>query len=457
MALKINRLSLGNYKRFESLDIGFKKLTLLTGPNSSGKSAVLSSLAALSQTQQSFSMFPFLIDFNSDLVSLGSYKDIVNDNKTTKPLSVGIDFSLNGEDCSIYAEYRFVSAGGQVRPNKVNISNRHGSFSLEWRGQNEGYYAMSSVKDGPDKEQFLKVQRNIFSFLKDFINENSDGSNNDAEFDYEKIMTRLDKGSGRWESIDEKSPRDIARKLYKDMAFMPFMQTVSSLKTSLREQVAYLGPIRAYPGRVYRENSAEKPFDPTGMHSYQLLQQWKKYEKDKYKKFSSALSRIELAHKFEANIIQGDLLEFFVRPFGHKEMVNIVDAGFGVSQISPIFVRDISLPDKGTLLVNQPEVHLHPSSQALLADYFCERLGNRNYIMETHSEYLINRLRLLVSRGKASRDDIGIIFLSSDKDGKAVSFDISINKDGSLSGAPKEFFRTYYQDSFELAMGGFDE
>jgi len=103
------------------------------------------------------------------------------------------------------------------------------------------------------------------------------------------------------------------------------------------------------------------------------------------------------------------------------------------------------------LLVNQPEVHLHPSSQALLANYFVHESRERNFIIETHSEYLINRLRLLVAQNEISSKDVSIVYIDNGDEGPEVS-NIRIDKDGALIGAPDAFFDTYYADGNALVL-----
>jgi predicted ATPase len=145
-----------------------------------------------------------------------------------------------------------------------------------------------------------------------------------------------------------------------------------------------------------------------------------------------------------------------IQPFGHRETANLADVGFGVSQALPLVVADVGLPNDSVLLVNQPEVHLHPTGQAQLANYFVDRIKKRQYIVETHSEYIINRIRILAQQGKVDPKQIAIIFFASDRRTKSLvkKYDIQLQKDGSLKGAPKQFFQTYYTDSFSLAMGG---
>ena len=162
---------------------------------------------------------------------------------------------------------------------------------------------------------------------------------------------------------------------------------------------------------------------------------------------------LELAESLDVNSLKENLSEFLVQPFGHTEKVNIFDVGFGISQILPVIVADVDSHEGATILVNQPEVHLHPSCQASLANYFVERSASRNFIIETHSEYLINRLRLLIADGKFSAADVALYYI----DGEVGKIhEIALKKNGAIGGAPDEFFDTYSQDTFNLAMSKFE-
>jgi predicted ATPase len=94
--------------------------------------------------------------------------------------------------------------------------------------------------------------------------------------------------------------------------------------------------------------------------------------------------------------------------------------GFGVSQILPILVQMAVMPDDATLLVEQPELHLHPSVQTKFAKVVAQAcLSGRRFVMETHSEHFVRGLQLAISEAqliadgenKISSDDIGFLYI----------------------------------------------
>ena len=130
-----------------------------------------------------------------------------------------------------------------------------------------------------------------------------------------------------------------------------------------------------------------------------------------------------------------------------------MDVGFGVSQLLPILIANIALEKAGTLLVSQPELHLHPSAQAALANYFVRRFKShqRKYIIETHSEYLLNRFRLLVAKSQIPPNEI-VIYHTTPENGSFTPRRITISNDGTLIRL-QNYFDTYRTDVLDIALG----
>lgn len=125
-----------------------------------------------------------------------------------------------------------------------------------------------------------------------------------------------------------------------------------------------------------------------------------------------------------------------------KIRVNVADVGFGVSQIFPIILEGLRMPRGYTLLLEQPEIHLHPNLQMQMADYFISlALSGKNIIAETHSDHVVNRLvrRIVEDESGQLQDLIGIYFLKSSENG-AVFEEIHIDESQGITNWPEDFF-----------------
>ena len=92
---------------------------------------------------------------------------------------------------------------------------------------------------------------------------------------------------------------------------------------------------------------------------------------------------------------------------------NLIDVGYGVSKVLSLVTELLREDAPKVLLLQQPEVHLHPSAQAALGSLFCEVVGDqRQIIVETHSDYILDRIRMDVRDGTTSlgADDVSILF-----------------------------------------------
>jgi len=452
--MKINQIRLNNFKLFEKISLDLKPITLLTGINSSGKSSVLNSIASVLQTPPPH-MFPFDIVLNGENCSLGTYKDVAT-NKTTK-VNFGIGFTVEdeGKEINVDSTYRYSPRGEHILPHSINFAFGSDILNVLWEGSKKGYRCNF---EAPSLQKLHndKSYRAFLDSLSQFIErrETRKGSKIKVKLAEEMLSKTTHKES--WIKSRGLSPRDLIEKLASMPVGNHLVNNSRAFSLRFRNHVNYIGPIRAMPLRFYTPDQPHFSIDPQGSNCAQLLNDWRKHQHDKFSLVAELLLELELIENLKTRSTSDDILKVFIKPFYRKEESNFVDVGFGVSQALPFIVSDVALPKNSVLSINQPEVHLHPTSQAKLANYFASRCATRQYIVETHSEYLINRLRVLVLKNQIDPENIRILFFNSkvSSGGQPDVSPIDVNSDGSLKNAPPEFFETYYSDSFELAMGG---
>ena len=131
----------------------------------------------------------------------------------------------------------------------------------------------------------------------------------------------------------------------------------------------------------------------------------------------------------------------------------LTDVGFGLSQVLPVLLAGLTVPDDGLFIVEQPEAQLHPRSQAALADFFCSLAkAGITCIVETHSEAFFHRLRLRAAMDANLAEQLGIYFLPA-----ALAYTecsapqaIAIRADGDLMW-PEGFFTEGLEQELAIA------
>jgi predicted ATPase len=123
--------------------------------------------------------------------------------------------------------------------------------------------------------------------------------------------------------------------------------------------------------------------------------------------------------------------------------------GYGASQVIPV-ISGCLYPSRSPLVVEEPEIHLHPKAQGTVAQLLCETSLHRQVIVETHSVHMINRARLLVARGELPKDHVIIHYVSRNRSGSHVTT-IPLTSDGDFATKwPEGFFDERYQDTLRL-------
>ena len=174
----------------------------------------------------------------------------------------------------------------------------------------------------------------------------------------------------------------------------------------------------------------------------------KKHKRPFQEFIAAQLKQIGLIYSFQARpIANGGLYEVLVRIHPKASEVNLKDVGFGVSQILPVVVQSFYAPPHSTILLEQPEIHLHPSAQANLADVFLTALRAREngenrdvqFIIESHSEHFLRRVQTLIAEEKLHPDEVALYFCSPERDGLSIE-EVQVDDLGNIRNWPENFF-----------------
>ena len=202
-------------------------------------------------------------------------------------------------------------------------------------------------------------------------------------------------------------------------------------------------PIRTQPQRTY-DPGAKAP-DPEGRHIPMVLA----VSSDALPDFSERMEEFGKASGLYSSLSVRKLGPDGSDPFqievelpGGGGARNLIDVGYGVSQAIPIIVDCVSAPFGATLLIQQPEVHLHPRAQAAMGSFFGQLAasGRNRLVVETHSDYLIDRVRMDVRDEQIKASDVMILYFEQVKGGvkiHPIEIDASGNHQRRARGLPK--------------------
>ncbi len=221
-------------------------------------------------------------------------------------------------------------------------------------------------------------------------------------------------------------------------------------------------PVRTKPRRTY--DPSRLTSDPEGNYVPMLLANTYFQERDKWRELKQRLEDFgKAAGLFDEISIRplgkrdSEPFQLQVRRFGARlkgPQRNLIDVGYGVSQVLPV-ITELLRPDAPFLfLLQQPEIHLHPSAQAALGSLFCHVAGSeRLLVVETHSDHLIDRVRMDV-RDKTTTlrpEDVSILYFErGDLDVRIHS--LRIDEEGNILGAP-DGYRQFFMEETNRSIG----
>lgn len=258
----------------------------------------------------------------------------------------------------------------------------------------------------------------------------------------------------------------------------PIRDAISYTRTNFSRGMKYLGPLRDEPKPLYPLSAATDPKD-VGLKGEYTAAVLNLYQNELISYIpTSAFSKPQIdrqpaTRKLQTAVV--DWLTYFgvandvitedkgklghqlqITPDSTMKPIDLTHVGVGVSQVLPILVSCLLADSDTTLIFEQPELHLHPKVQTLLGDFFLSMaLLKKQCILETHSEYLINRLRY-----RAAAEDnenyssiLKMYFVEQDR-GTSQFRRVEVNEYGAILDWPKGFFDQSQREAEQILRYG---
>ena len=453
----MDRITLKNYRCFrEEQSARLAPLTLLVGDNSTGKTSFLAMIRALWDVAAEFR----IPDFKEEPYDLGSFDDIVHyrgpRTEREPTFQAGFHAAMNRDETEDIEnhDYRFHVDFGKYWtapvPTRIRRSYSVGNaWAEEILGEDNVYAAKAGTKRGAWKTSPHHENLPGLDASPPTLNLISQGA---LRVLVEALVTKGD--NGRIESIDSSaniSPNDI------DL----IQEAIYAFQRSSRKRPFASAPVRSKPRRTYDPSrttpDAEGDYVPMYLAdiSFRNPDEWEyvKGRLDDFGRKSGLFNEIAIRRLGKTD---GSPFQVQVRKFGKRlkgPWRNLVDVGYGVSQALPV-VTELLRPDAPVLfLLQQPEVHLHPSAQAALGSLFCEAAStDKQLIVETHSDHLMDRIRMDVRDGASDLqpEDVSILFFERNELDVRIH-SLGIDDQGNITGAPQGY-RRFFMDEVRRSL-----
>jgi len=444
----LNKLHIQNFKSWH--DTGAVRLAPITGlfgSNSSGKTSILQLLLMLKQSAESADRTQVLnLGDDRSLVELGTFKDILFFHAEEAAMRFVLEWDLGSpliiKDPEHKGKVLFESeaigfqseieenGSGRIAVNKMSYKFASHSFVLK--------------KEKGKKEYSLTVE-------------------NPAATEKFRFIRAQGRPWGVPAPVKCYGFPDQVKAYYQNAGFLSDFQLAFE---ELFTHVYYLGPLREYPKRQYTWAGAqpadmgragEKVVDAilASRDSKEKISRGKgsrAYTLEEYVAYW--LRELKLIHSFKVEAItpESNLYRVKVKKTEDSAEVLITDVGFGVSQILPVLTICYYVPEGSTILLEQPEIHLHPTVQAGLADVFIDAIKKRKVqiILESHSEHLLRRLQTRISEEKLSNDETALYFCEM-QDGKSKLRHLDVDLYGHITNWPEGFFGDDFKEMAAMA------
>lgn len=488
----ISALKLQNFKAVASTDwLPLNSVTVLAGTNSCGKSTLIQPILLFKQTfaEQRPRM---LLNLNGPLVKLGQLQEVVTNHDRSRPVVFGFQMQLprtwpvtrsgyrqqaSSETRQLEVTVGFTAERQDIRISQLALKILGGpeTDSVEFKRVASGKYDVTfsslalsldgfysvgrvlrtrSYVSGLDKTPvvFKGVQVDFHGFIPISIS---------GQFGrvLKSSLTSIGMPESDWPEVENCLRRESPGRR-RELPLSPRLsfRVIEALRRAFGS-VSYIGPLREEPRRHYvYEQGAALDIGSRGEYAAQILFL---EQRDKVRFFPSVQDQHEvemtlmeavrywiceqfsMADQLKIDTVDNAIYQVrLAGPTDSGVSVTISDVGFGVSQVLPIVVEGLRSKQGATLILEQPEIHLHPRVQSRLADFImCMARSGRRIILETHSDHLVTRLRRRIAEDASGElSKLVAMYFVRQEQGTSLVEPLVLDEYGVIANWPRDFF-----------------
>jgi predicted ATPase len=485
----LHELRISNLKSFRGAHrVPLAPLTLIYGSNSAGKSTLIQALLLLKQTIEGSDPEQPELVVRGALADLGSIPGIMHEHDVSRTLSLGLTIdpsiprygSLLGSQPRRYTfSFKWDAAAHVVRQTGASLGlgdddflsytrrrgpavaqspdqlrRRQFPFRIGRQDARETFVQwMASAmraRPGLGRTPRAEIAPQIEAAVKELLKHGTFGA---APWTIMPSYPRLtfSKGSVSGQKVGDL--RDIIERFE-----ILWRQLTNQFRTDLAaamDSIVYLGPLRRPPARFHLISGAHRA--SVGREG-EFLAEILSRRSDVLADVNDWLTQLEIPYSLEASRVResdigtaiGDVVVLVLTDQRSGIQVSPGDVGFGISQLLPIIVQT-QIGRRNVVLVEQPEIHVHPRLQAEVADLFVaatQRFDNQ-LVVETHSEHIMLRVQRLVRKKQIDPEHVAVLYVDTSDDGTSTVLRLRLGNDGSfIDEWPRGFFEERFNELF---------
>ena len=447
----MDSITLKNFRCFrEEQTARLAPLTLLVGENSTGKTSFMAMIRAL-WDQCYLGRIP---DFKEEPYDLGSFDEIAHHRGRRGSRAVSFEAGFE-DDPKNTRELR----------KKIDVKAHPYRFDVAF--EKNGSAPVQGKMRFTCENSWLELRRNGESLEFNFGTAGGewktlDISQNQIDDELSWIISlsvTIPKIVYREDALESIRPQGVEQLTDEELQQIQKLGGILSviLFSHGKKRPYASSPVRSKPRRTY--DPARPTPDPEGdyipMHlahlSHHDPKRWNRLKEalEDFGKEAGLFDEIDIRHLGKRD---SEPFQMQVRKSGRKlkgPRRNLIDVGYGVSQVLPVITELLEKDAPPMFLLQQPEVHLHPSAQAALGSLFCEvATTGKQLVVETHGDHLLSRVRMDVRDGKTKLkpEDVSILFFERD-DLDVRIHSIRLDEEGNVLGAPPTYRKFFMEET----------